>query len=505
MDYIRLYEEDHLDKLLALNELIRDKYLDYPYHSNWIDKAKDDIEIGKRIAFGAIFGGELVGSVIVKDGLSSDLELKNFIINPNIPEIDIEDVRDNLLQQVEIFAQRNDYEIFTTNILTKHLEDLNYFLSRNFTVSSLKQFPNNTNLNLYTLTKELTTVYNGDPLDFETIIDWILKRQYNFNIKSFEMISSPFGPIARCFKYKFTLKNSLSIKDYSITGEAVAIDFTEEENKTIDNIMSESINSFFSNNVDIKFVFDSRKLKKDPQYSSVNYFSKKSILKILGKESIPVKIPFIKSELGGALFYVDYNIKQMYFPKDPGLFPEKNIMLYLVDGYGSSLNNGDTIFFVEKDKDGSIKLLAKAEVSSIFKGNYNSIYSNLKGNKNNSFLKNNSNFKEVKDRYKTTYWNFLTSFHRTSKNRKSKSNLLIALALNKFVKLKGGGIEFLSSLTKSTRNFIDSDKKESFTATTYLNQHSVDTLKRKYFTINDVINPSKISKTSIKFSKPRKK
>lgn len=505
MDYVRLYEEQHLSSLLDLNELVQEKYEDYPYHFNWIEKARDDIKIGKRIAFGAIFGDELIASVIVKDGLSSDLELKNFIVNSDLKGVDVNKVKDNLLKQVEIFAQRNDYEIFTIDILTKHLDDLNYFLSRGFTVSSLKKFSKENQLNIYTLTKELESLYNGDPLEFESIIDWILRRQYRFNLIKFERIklSPKLEPLIRCFKYSLSLKNSIPLSEFSVNGEAVIFDFIDEFKDVEETVFINEIGDLFSTDIDIKFVFDSRKTKP-VDIKTKNYFSKKEILKILGKESIPAKLPFNKSELGGALFYIDKNIKHMYFSDNPTLFDNeysRKIVIYLIDGYGSSLNHGDTIFFIEKINSETSVLLGKAEIMSSFSGNYETIYSNLRGSNKDSFLKNERSFHGALDLYDSTYWNFLTSFHRTSKNRKSKTAFLIALSLDNFIKIKN--IEFMQSLTKKTRDFVDTDKKESFTRITYLDKNNVQRLNRKYFKLNDTIpRNNNANGGSIRFSNP---
>ncbi len=511
MDYVRLYEKHHLVDLLKLNEKFVEDFVDYPYHSNWMEKAREDIVLGKRIAFGAYYGDELVGSVIVKDGLSSDLELKNFLVNSKHPEVEILEVRDKLLKQVEVFAQRNSYEIFTTDILTNHLDELNYFLNKKFKVSYLKQFPYQGAKNIYTLTKNLSTIYNGDPLDSKSIIHWILQKLYGFLITDFKRIDCHYEPQASCYKYNFKFSNRIESEKFLITGEAIAIDFIEEV-KIPRLEFEQKMSSCFNETSDVKLCFTMNSINKinspnertNMESMKTHFFYRKDLFNLLGKDSIPAKIPFKKDELGGILFYMDDKIKEMFFTNPtPKLFDTDAFRLYLFDGYGESLSPECTVFFVDKNSENILNVYGKAEIKFTYTGNYNEIYQDLRILKKDIEEENDFNFFE--DRYDKDYWNFCTYFHRTSKNRYSRTSLITALALGNFVKKKSPA-NVLDVVSKSTRNYIELDQKETFTKATYLDKNSVTSIKSKYFKINDIIPTDNTGDSSVlKFSNSKRR
>lgn len=488
----RLKSTSDLQKLRELNALHEEQLVkNYPFHQNWINKALREIESGNRIALGVFNGEELIGSVIIKYGLSNDIELKNFIVtrlHENESEdsgISINEIRTTILDHVEKFSQKNGYETCNIDIVTKDLEEINFFLNNGFIVSHLKQYPKRKKYSLYSLTKNVSPIYNADPLDFKRMVEWILRYNYNFQITDFKPHNIDSNGNDYCFGiFKFQLSSSNIKSNYNIKGEAIIDECSE---KKLSDKSIESIKKVFDKETDIKLFFSYVTNDKLKQFG-VKSYNLKDVKGILGKASSCHKMPFSQIDIGGLLYFSDTRFEEIIKKHRQSIFHNRTFLLYLIDGYGNSLKIGNKVFFSKYDlKTNEPKVWGYSEINGIFSGNLDIVTKHFRNK--SAVLKN--SWGNPEDFYSSQDWSFYTSFLQGISSEDNIIAEITVLNMNPIVYLNQG-INPIPYVNKKLHDYIQNEFNEFVIDTSYIDYKSAE----------EILNHIKNGDSKINFVNP---
>ncbi len=197
IDYIYVPEE--VDKLLS-HWWADDFYNYYSHHQAWILRTREDLSKGDKVAIGAwvleeypIERKDLVGACLLKRSESLagvELEIDLVYVLPEYRNRhhyrinNIEASRANpylgqrLLKKAETLCRNYDYPRLSVRINAKNMELVSFYLSQGFVVQSFDP-----NTQRYLLTKNIQSVYSGDPYDANMITEWLCNK-WGIEIKS---------------------------------------------------------------------------------------------------------------------------------------------------------------------------------------------------------------------------------------------------------------------------------------------------------------------------------
>lgn len=329
----------------------------YLNHSAWVKKTIIEIQLGKKVAFGAFLTksktDHSIGSVIIKKGLSGEIEIKNLLsypenldlifgLNPEKEndrkknfEIGLE-IKSQLIEKVEIFCVEKGYRKLIYEVPATDVSDVNFLINKNFKLLTAFESKYRRHDHFYIFSKDLLHSYAGDPFDYDKITDQLLSDFFQFKkVGSLESVSINAKSIA--FKKKFIIGIDDKHDHLDFNGELlVAIGV----NKDI-SVDFEEIRRTFSETTNLKLVI-----------SDIDIINRKGKeIKILTWKDIEsvfdFKRPLISSfynlsEINGFLINISFKASLEIVRANQS----KNFIAFTFDGTGRFL---DKIALTKKD------------------------------------------------------------------------------------------------------------------------------------------------------------
>ncbi|MDY0387165.1 MAG: GNAT family N-acetyltransferase [Methanolobus sp.] len=208
-------EIDELDRLLV-------PYLSkkYPNFEFWLQKAKDGIKEGNRIAFGEWEYGKLVSTIILKPTISGTVELKSLFVDPDFQGI-------GRGTQIYDIAEKQCLKMNFKKIVVDtfcHDNDIVHFLIGNgYKIYGKEDLYGNGNES-YLFSKTLKPKYVGDPYDWEAITEWLIENHFGFEVVEVHPIIKSRAldfSIKKKINSKFEIKGLIEVKDTLVDQDPV--------------------------------------------------------------------------------------------------------------------------------------------------------------------------------------------------------------------------------------------------------------------------------------------
>jgi predicted transcriptional regulator/GNAT superfamily N-acetyltransferase len=217
-------EIDQLDNLLVPH--LSKKYPDF---EKWLEKVKEEIEIGVRIAFGEWISDSLISTVILKPTISNTVELKSLFVDPKFQKT-------GHGPRIYEIAERHCLKMgFKKIIVDAFCEDddmIIFLISHGYTIYGREDLYDVGRFS-YLLSKNLRPQYIGDPFDWEEIARWLIENYLGFEIVEthpvVEQRALDFS-IKKVINEKFEILGLVEVKDTDVDQDPVSMLYT----KTLD-------------------------------------------------------------------------------------------------------------------------------------------------------------------------------------------------------------------------------------------------------------------------------
>jgi predicted transcriptional regulator/GNAT superfamily N-acetyltransferase len=210
-------EIDQLDNLLVPH--LSEKY---PNFEKWLEKAKEEIEMGVRIAFGEWKSDSLISTVILKPTISNTVELKSLFVDPKFQKM-------GYGPRIYEIAERQCLKMgFKKIIVDAFCEDddvIIFLISRGYKIYGREDLYSVGRFS-YLLSKNLRPQYIGDPFDWEGIARWLIENYLGFEIVEthpvVEQRALDFS-IKKGINEKFEILGLVEVKDTDVDQDQVSI------------------------------------------------------------------------------------------------------------------------------------------------------------------------------------------------------------------------------------------------------------------------------------------
>lgn len=336
----RIFLPDEAEEIKKLQHEASEFADHYPNHMQWLNKSIDEIELGKKVAFGvykAVINPEskssviMVGSVILKKGNYGDIvEMKNLFIK--------REERGNkfgtaLCDISEKYCAERGYSSIKTEVPSDEIETIEFLLKRNYKIYSNNKSIYKDGDYVYELYKDIFPLYGGDPFDLFELGFWVLKYVYRFS----NMTKIDKNTISFNLDFNFPLKDSSK----SITiPDGILLIFENE----LDKVILEVIN-VKSKNKNLVFVIVEKfsdQIKLECHKRGILLFDVTLLYKSF-KEALLNKVTnFSKDQISGIIL----SLNPKYFHK---ILQNKQFSFLKGLNIGKYLKKGDKIlFFIEK-------------------------------------------------------------------------------------------------------------------------------------------------------------
>ena len=217
-------EIDQLDNLLVPHLSKK-----YPNFEKWLEKVKEEIEIGVRIAFGEWISDSLISTVILKQTISNTVELKSLFVNPKFQKT-------GHGPRIYEIAERHCLKMgFKKIIVDAFCEDddmIIFLISHGYKIYGREDLYDVGRFS-YLLSKNLRPQYIGDPFDWEEIARWLIENYLGFEIVEthpvVEQRALDFS-IKKVINEKFEILGLVEVKDTDVDQDPVSMLYT----KTLD-------------------------------------------------------------------------------------------------------------------------------------------------------------------------------------------------------------------------------------------------------------------------------
>jgi len=120
-------------EIRKLNKFLLSQPLDYPNHSEWIEKCIHEVKSGYKTSFGCYKNKEIIGDVIVQKDKSdpSKAEIKYLKTDPAFEHIGVGSA---LLESAEIFSVDNRFKKIVVDTHSTNKKMINFFLKHGFII-----------------------------------------------------------------------------------------------------------------------------------------------------------------------------------------------------------------------------------------------------------------------------------------------------------------------------------------------------------------------------------
>ncbi|MDO8725403.1 MAG: GNAT family N-acetyltransferase [Candidatus Methanoperedens sp.] len=210
-------EIDQLDNLLVPNLSKR-----YPNFEKWLEKAKEEIEKGIRIAFGEWFSDRLISTVILRPTISNTVELKSLFVEPKFQKLGH---GDHLYEEAEKQCLKMGFKKITVDAFDEDEDVIIFLIGRGYKIYGREDLYGVGRFS-YLLSKELKPQYTGDPFDWEEIAKWLIQNHLGFEIIDVHPVVEKRAldfSIKKVINEKFTIFGLVEVKDTEIDQDPVSI------------------------------------------------------------------------------------------------------------------------------------------------------------------------------------------------------------------------------------------------------------------------------------------
>lgn len=221
--------EEVISRILAKSEIAQlDELLvphlskKYPNFEKWLEKAKEEIEMGVRIAFGEWASDSLISTVILKPTISNTVELKSLFVDPKFQKT-------GHGSRIYEIAERHCLKIgFKKILVDAFCEDddvIIFLISHGYTIYGRDDLYGAGRFS-YLLSKNLRPQYIGDPFDWEEIARWLIENYLGFEIVEthpiIEQRALDFS-IKKVINEKFEIWGLVEVKDTDVDQDPVSM------------------------------------------------------------------------------------------------------------------------------------------------------------------------------------------------------------------------------------------------------------------------------------------
>lgn len=316
-------EIDQLDNLLVPNLSKR-----YPNFEKWLEKAKEEIEKGIRIAYGEWYSDKLISTAILRPTISNTVELKSLFVDPDYRGMGF---GGGLYDEAEKQCLKMGFKKITVDAFDEDKIIILLLIGRGYKIYGREDLYGVGRFS-YLLSKDLKPQYTGDPFDWEDIAKWLIQ-----NYLGFEIIET--HPIVGERALDFSIKKVINEK-FEIFG------LVEVKDMDVD---QDPVSMLYQKTLDAGYhipVFVGRKFKK----RSISFAKKKGVILINEKDILEITewVPpdITKEDIGGAIL----PIKPEFYEKI--LRKNRNEFVYFRGtSVGKFLKTNDIIvFYVESPR-----------------------------------------------------------------------------------------------------------------------------------------------------------
>ncbi|MFZ3383278.1 MAG: GNAT family N-acetyltransferase [Candidatus Methanoperedens sp.] len=316
-------EIDQLDNLLVPNLSKR-----YPDFEKWLEKAKEEIEKGIRIAFGKWYSDRLISTVILRPTISNTVELKSFFVDPDYQKVGH---GDSLYKEAEKQCLKMGFKKITVDAFDEDKDIIIFLIGRGYKIYGREDLYGVRRFS-YLLSKDLKPQYTGDPFDWEDIAKWLIQNYLGFEIIETHPIVEQRAldfSIKKVINERFEIFGLVEVKDMDVDQDPVAILYQ----KTLDAGYHVP-------------VFVGRKFKK----RSINFAKKKGVILINEKDIHEItewEPPDItREDIQGAILPIKPEFYEKIKKKDL-----KQFVYFRGTSVGKFLKKNDrVIFYVESPR-----------------------------------------------------------------------------------------------------------------------------------------------------------
>jgi predicted transcriptional regulator/GNAT superfamily N-acetyltransferase len=210
-------EIDQLDNLLVPH--LSEKY---PNFEKWLEKAKEEIEMGVRIAFGEWKSDSLISTVILKPTISNTVELKSLFVDPKFQKMGY---GPRIYEIAERQCLKMGFKKIIVDVFCEDDDVIIFLISRGYKIYGREDLYSVGRFS-YLLSKNLRPQYIGDPFDWEGIARWLIKNYLGFEIVEthpvVEQRALDFS-IKKVINEKFEILGLVEVKDTDVDQDQVSI------------------------------------------------------------------------------------------------------------------------------------------------------------------------------------------------------------------------------------------------------------------------------------------
>lgn len=328
-------QDENISRILAKDEINQlDNLLvpalskKYPNFDKWLNKAKEEIKEGIRIAFGEWTVDRLISTVILKPTISNTVELKSLFVDPKFQKIG------HGLSIYEIAEKQCLKMGFKKIIVDAFCEDddvIIFLISNGYKIYGREDLYGVGRYS-YLLSKDLKPLYTGDPFDWEKITKWLIENYLGFEVVEehpiIEQRALDFS-IKKVIDEKFEIFGLVEVKDTNVDQDPVIM----LHQKTM--AAGYHIPIFVGRNFKKRSI-DFAKSK------SVILINEKDIQRMTGWEPPDIK----RDEIRGAILPIKPEFYEKILHKDVNQF-----VYFKGAPFGKFLKNSDqVIFYVESPR-----------------------------------------------------------------------------------------------------------------------------------------------------------
>ena len=371
IDIQRIFLEEETNQLRKIQQ-DAGEFEHYPKHREWLDKAIKEIHEGKKVGFGAFKyyskkgrpSRDLIGSTIIKRSseIKPIVELKNLYM---LTDERGKKYAKKLYKRTEKYCKKEGFEKIETEVPRNEINTVGFLHAMGFSVTDMQTSPYKKGEYIYTMSKNITKLYNGDVFDFLEKSLWILSNYYGYTYKQDKEVGI----------YTFSLlenKEKVSDEEFekmNIKGVAVVFDSEEEINA------SRVKNCFEKTTANLKLLF-ARFLSDDAtehaRSNEIKFFDNSKLNIVFDSYFSYKNPPFNLSDIGGMIC----KLKPDFYKK----IKESESFIYFKGGpMGKFLKPKQKFFFyIEESPSEEDRIYGHAEIKSIKTGNPQEVWESYK-------------------------------------------------------------------------------------------------------------------------------
>lgn len=221
--------EEIISRILAKSEIYQlDELLvphlskKYPNFENWLEKAKEEIYKGIRIAFGEWNYDRLISTVILKPTISNTVELKSLFVDPKFQQTGH---GSRIYKIAEKQCLKMGFKKIIVDAFCEDIDIIIFLVSHGYKIYGREDLYGVGRYS-YLLSKDLKPSYTGDPFDWEDIARWVIENYLDFEIDekhpTIEQRELDFS-IKKTINEKFEIRGIVEVKDTQVDQDVVSM------------------------------------------------------------------------------------------------------------------------------------------------------------------------------------------------------------------------------------------------------------------------------------------